>query len=102
EAGAAGKLMDRTFGSLPAKSELAPVAAIVPGGLGRRIVINLDVPQAVVNFGAPGIARSDPDFMAAYVVNHVLGGGSFSSRLYREVPGKRGLCYRVYGDLLRL
>ena len=45
-------------------------------GLGRRIVINLDVPQAVVTFGGPGIARSDPDFMAGYIVNHILGGGT--------------------------
>jgi zinc protease len=102
DADAAGKLIDRTFGGLPAKSELDPVAAVVPRGLGRRIVVNLDVPQAVVNFGAPGIGRSDPDFMAAYVVNHVLGGGSFSSRLYREVREKRGLAYGVYDSLLWL
>jgi zinc protease len=69
-------------------------------GLGRRIVIDVNVPQAVVNFGAPGIARNDPDFMAAYVVNHILGGGSFSSRLYREVREKRGLAYGVYDQLL--
>ena len=34
--------------------------------------------------------------MAAYIVNHILGGGSFSSRLYREVREKRGLAYSVY------
>src|SRR5262249_2637968 len=61
----AGKLLDSTFGGLPAKGELTPVANVIPQGLGRRMVIHLDVPQAVVNFGGPGIARSDPDFMAA-------------------------------------
>src|SRR5205807_2056507 len=81
--------IDRTFGVLPAKAELKPVAPVVPQGLGRRVVINLDVPQAVVYFGGPGIARSDPDFMAAYIVNHILGGGAFSSRLYVEVREKR-------------
>src|SRR6266481_4431377 len=60
-----GALLDRTFGALPAKAELTPVAAVVPQGLGRRDVIHLDVPQAVVHFGGPGLARSDPDFMAA-------------------------------------
>ena len=74
----------------------------MPQGLGRRIVIHLDVPQAVVNFGGPGIARSDPDFMAAYIVNHILGGGSFSSRLYREVREKRGLAYGVSDSLVWL
>jgi hypothetical protein len=33
--------------------------------------------------------------MAAYIVNHILGGRSFSSRLYREVREKRGFDYGV-------
>jgi zinc protease len=37
--------------------------------------------------------------MAAYIVNHVLGGGSFTSRLYREVREKRGLAYGVSDTL---
>ncbi len=102
DAETAGKLLDRTFGALPAKAELTPVAAVVPQGLGHRIVIHLDVPQAVVNFGGPGIGRSDPDFMAAYIVNHILGGGSFSSRLYREVREKRGLAYGISDSLVWL
>jgi zinc protease len=102
DAETAGELLDRTFGPLPAKAELKPVAAVVPQGLGRRIVIPLDVPQAVVNFGGPGIARSDPDFMAAYIVNHILGGGAFSSRLYVEVREKRGLAYGVSDSLVWL
>jgi zinc protease len=56
----------------------------------------------VVYMGGTGIARSDPDFLAAYVVNHVLGGGSFTSRLYNEVREKRGLAYGVYSYLLPL
>ena len=43
-----------------------------------------------------------PDFMAAYIVNHILGGGTFSSRLYQEVREKRGLAYSVYDSLLWL
>jgi zinc protease len=97
-----GRLVDRTFGGLPAKAELKPVADAVPQGLGRRIVVELDVPQAVVTFGGPGVARNDPDFMAAYVVNHILGGGSFSSRLYREVREKRGLAYGISTSLVWL
>jgi zinc protease len=94
-----GALLDRTFGALPAEPDLAPVPDTVMQGLGRRIVVPMDVPQAVVTFGTRGIARSDPDFMAAYIVNHILGGGSFSSRLYREVREKRGLAYGVSDSL---
>jgi len=99
DAQTAGALIDRAFGALPQKNDLKPVADAAPKGLGRRIVIDVDVPQAVVTFGGQGIARNDPDFMAAYIVNHILGGGSFSSRLYREVREKRGLAYGVNSSL---
>ena len=65
-------------------------------------MVKLDVPQAVMTFGGPGIARKDPDFMAAYIVNHILGGGTFSSRLYQEVREKRGLAYSVNDNLVWL
>jgi zinc protease len=100
DAKTAGELIDRAFAGLPAKNDLKPVPQATAQGLGRRIVVNLDVPQAVVTFGGNGIERSDPDFMAAYIVNHILGGGSFSSRLYREVREKRGLAYGVSDNLV--
>jgi zinc protease len=99
---AARAMLDHVFGGLPAKADLVSVEAVSPQGLGRRIVVNLDVPQAVVEFGGTGIARKDPDFMAAYIVNHILGGGSFSSRLYQEVREKRGLAYSVSDNLMWL
>ena len=100
DAKTAGELIDRAFAGLPAKNDLKSVANAKPAGLGRRIVINVDVPQAVVTFGGQGIARNDPDFMAAYIVNHILGGGTFSSRLYKEVREKRGLAYGVSDSLV--
>jgi zinc protease len=100
DAKTAGELIDRAFAKLPAKGDLKPVAQATPVGLSRRIVINLNVPQAVVTFGGPGLERSDPDFMAGYIVNHILGGGSFTSRLYREVREKRGLAYGVSDSLV--
>jgi zinc protease len=100
DAKTAGELIDRAFAKLPANNDLKPAADIKPAGLGRRIVVNLDVPQAVVMFGGLGLARNDPDFMAGYIVNHILGGGSFSSRLYKEVREKRGLAYGVSNSLV--
>jgi zinc protease len=102
DAEAVKAMLDRVFGALPAKAELSPVATVSPHGLGQRVVIKLDVPQAVVTFGGAGIARKDPDFIAAYIVNHILGGGAFSSRLYQEVREKRGLAYSVYDSLVWL
>ena len=92
------KLLDRTFGGLPAKSRLTPVSEIEARRPPRHEFIALDVPQTIVTFGGPGIKRNDPDFMAAFVVNHILGGGS-GSRLYRDVREKRGLAYSVSDSL---
>ncbi len=93
-----GKLLDNTFGALPAKANLVPVPEIEAAKPPQRAFVPLDVPQTVITFGGPGVKRSDPDFMAAYVVNHILGGG-MSSRLVREVREKRGLAYSVSESL---
>jgi zinc protease len=95
-----GKLLDNTFGALPAKAILTPVADVKAVPPPQRYFIPLDVPQTVVMFGGPGVKRSDPNFMAAYIVNHILGGGTLSSRLYHEVREKRGLAYSVSESLL--
>ncbi len=95
-----GKLLDKTFGALPAKANLTPVPAIDAAKPPKHAFVMLDVPQSSINFGGPGIARNDPDFMAAYIVNHILGGGTLSSRLYREVREKRGLAYSVSQSLI--
>ena len=100
DAASLGRLLDQTFGALPAKASLTPVPDIEATRPPVREFIPLDVPQTVVMFGGPGIRRNDPNFMSAFVVNHILGGGALSSRLYREVREKRGLAYSVYDSLL--
>jgi zinc protease len=95
-----GSLLDKTFGGLPAKSSLTPVADVEAVKPPQRAFIPLDVPQTVVTFGGPGFKRHDPNFMAGYVVNHILGGSGLSSRLYHEVREKRGLAYSVSESLL--
>jgi zinc protease len=102
DAATAGKFIDKVFGGLPAMGDLAAIPVVRPQGLGQKISIDLDVPQSVLMLGGVGIARNDPDFIAAFVVNHVLGGGSFSSRLYREVREVRGLAYSVFSTLIPL
>jgi zinc protease len=102
DAAAAGKLVDHVFGGLPAKGALSPVANASPQGLGQKIAIDLDVPQSVLMIGGAGILRKDPDFMTAFVLNHILGGSAFSSRLYKEVREARGLAYSVYSAVMPL
>jgi zinc protease len=87
--------LDQVFGALPESPRLVPVQDVALQGAGRRIVVDLDVPQSVIRFGVPGLSWRDPDFIPAYVLNHILGGGAFTSRLFQEVREKRGLAYGV-------
>ena len=90
-----GALLDRTFAGLPEKADIPDVPDIEVTPDGQVIVVVRDFPQSVVIFGMQGLARDDPDFMPAFVMNYVLGGGSFSSRLMEEVREKRGLAYSI-------
>ncbi|PNG26410.1 M16 family metallopeptidase [Methylocella silvestris] len=92
--------LDDVFGALPQRGSLIATPEAAFGDVGQRFVVDVDVPQSTIRFGRPGLARRDPDFFAGMVVNHVLGGGVFSARLFREVREKRGLAYSVYSQLL--
>ncbi len=94
-----GALLDELFGDLAETA--APLAEDATYQLSKGItVIDFDTPQSVALFGHIGIERDDPDYMAAYVLNEVFGGGGFESRLMQEVREKRGLTYGVSTFLL--
>jgi zinc protease len=57
--------------------------------------INREITQANIILGNEGISRSNPDFYAVSVMNYILGGGGFASRLLEEIRNKRGLAYSV-------
>ncbi|TYC64356.1 insulinase family protein, partial [Marinobacter sp. BW6] len=85
-------ILDEVFAGLPEEADLVPVAELDPA-LGRTINDDLAVPQTTILLGLPGLKRNDPDYQAAYVMNHILGGGTFTSWMYQEVREKRGLSY---------
>jgi len=91
-----GNLVDDVFGDLPATADLKPVPMTEPIKGGKEKWITMDVPQSVAVFGLPAMPRKDPDFMAAFILNQLVGGGGFASRLMEEVREKRGLAYSVY------
>lgn len=90
-----GELLDRTFGGLALKPGSAEAPEIKAMSHGRVTVVEKDLVQSNIIFGHAGLKRNDPDFYIALVMNHILGGGSFTSRLYSEVREKRGLAYSV-------
>jgi zinc protease len=95
-------LLDATFGKLPAKAAPADIPETSVQRGGRTLLVKKPIPQSVVSFGQPGLKRDDPDWYAALVMNYILGGGGFTSRLTTEVREKRGLAYGVYSYLAPL
>ncbi|MBE0500605.1 MAG: insulinase family protein [Desulfuromonadales bacterium] len=72
---------------IPALTE-SPVPAI--------LVAEKEIPQTTVMVGSVGISKDDPDLLTVQVMNAILGGSGFNSRLMREIRSNRGLAYSVY------
>ena len=89
-------LLDRTFGGLPATTSLPETPADrLSVDAGKITLMKKPVPQSVIRFGEQGIGIHDKDIYAAMVMNYILGGSPFTSRLGEEVREKRGLAYTI-------
>ena len=98
--GELGPLLDRMFGGLPEKAERAIPPEATLKSVGDILLVDRGLPQTIFVMGEEGLKRSDPDWYAASVMNYVLGGGGFNSRLMEEVREKRGLTYGVSSSLV--
>ncbi len=102
DAAALSDALDSVFGDLPEKSGLKPVPDVHWQGASKQRIFPMPNPQSVVQFGFEGLKRNDPDFIPAYILNYVVGGGGFASKMMHEVREKRGLAYSVYTYLYPL
>ncbi len=95
-----GRAVDFIFSDLPETTGLDPQLpeADIPVK-GQTVHVLKDLPQTIVYMGQKGIKREHPDWYIATVVDYVLGGGGFASRLMEEVREKRGLAYSVSSNL---
>ncbi|QXT40180.1 M16 family metallopeptidase [Gymnodinialimonas ceratoperidinii] len=89
-----GPILDTLLGDLPTSDVALPEPSEV-SDVGGITVVDFPTPQSSVYFGHAGIARDDPDFFPAFVMNQVLGGGGYRSRLMEEVREQRGLTYGI-------
>ena len=93
-------LIDDAFGHFVLKNQNLPVIPTknnFPSGIQ---IEKKSFSQAAVLFGHKGLKRNDKNFFAARIVNYVLGGGGFQSRMYKNVREKRGLVYSIYSYLV--
>ena len=77
---------------MPPQAE--PPAPSVPPGI-HPTLVDRSVVQATIIMGSGGIARSNPDYYRLQVMNYILGGGGFASRLMKIVRSKNGLAYGI-------
>ncbi|AJD43686.1 MULTISPECIES: M16 family metallopeptidase [Rhizobium] len=99
DASALKRDLDRIFGGLPAEPSLMPIADTAPK-LAQEIRVPYDLPQSRLRLAYSAISDKEPQFFAAYLMNHILGGGAFTSRLWNEVREKRGLAYGIRSSLV--
>lgn len=86
--------LDALFGDLPATADLRKMDVVEPV-LGETTALDIERPQTRFTFVGKGVARHDPDYIPAYLVNQILGGSGLTSRLSNEVREKRGLAYGI-------
>ncbi|MCB9979379.1 MAG: insulinase family protein [Rhodospirillales bacterium] len=94
--------LDRLFGGLPPGAAMRGLPDVPIQGGGTVTVFPQDIPQSVLSIMQPGIKHTDPDYDAAVVMNFILGGSGFGSRLTEEIREKRGLTYGIYTGLLTM
>jgi len=87
--------LEEAFGAWPAVPSESSVAApsLRAGGVRVERIQKDDVSQATLRVGAPGFCRDDPDYAAAQLLNYVLGGSGFGSRLMKNLREEKGLTY---------
>ncbi len=83
----------------PKKIEFPPVPAVKDEVKRLVYYVSKDTPQANIFLGHLGVRRNNPDEFKLEVMNYVLGGGGFGSRLMRELRSNRGLTYGIYGGV---
>jgi predicted Zn-dependent peptidase len=94
-------LLRRSFDGWAAEQVTWPaVPRVVEQRNARVNFVARDVTQTHVRMGWLGIKQSDPDFFALSLLDDILGGQAFTSRLFQEVRTKAGLAYSVGSALV--
>jgi len=91
------QLLEQHFGDWAAAGVPAQVVPPLPDPPPAAAwVSDRELPQTTILMAESGIEKSNPDLYAVKVMNYLLGGGGFNSRLMREIRSNRGLAYSVY------
>jgi zinc protease len=92
-------VLDSMFGTLPEKATTEKLTDIAVQNIGKSYLFKQDIPQTFITQLQSGIRRDDPDYFAASIMDFILGGSGFGSRLTEEIREKRGLTYGIDSSL---
>lgn len=91
----------RIFATWKGSGERVPFSIsniLLPEKPQTQVITMEDKAEVIVRLGHTGIARDNPDFYACVVMNHILGGGAFGSRLMTHLREEKGLTYSVFSQ----
>lgn len=88
--------LERAFGGWVKQGDESLLPSFEDTNPAGVLLVHRPIPQTTILLGEIGIEKSNPDLHAVQVMNYILGGGGFSSRLMREIRSNRGLAYSVY------
>jgi zinc protease len=92
--------LEQLFADWPFTGELPPPvptnATFAPPGI---YIVPKDIPQGRVSLLLPGVLRDHPDFFPLMIMNDILGGGGFTSRIVNRVRSDEGLAYAAGSSL---
>ena len=93
------KKLEELFASWPISGDKAPAVPGNPEFAKPGVyLVNKDVPQGRVSILLPGVLRDNPDYFAIAVMNRILGGGGFTSRIMNRVRSDEGLAYSAFSS----
>lgn len=91
--------IDAVFASLPSKAPDIQIPDTTISNGGEVYLYEQDIPQTMIEIALPSFGREDTDYYALQVLNYILGGAGFGSRLMEEAREKRGLTYGIYSSI---
>ncbi len=91
--------LDNTFSFLPKTTETQRFESLSLQNTQNLHIFKKEIPQSIIQIQQRGIDRNDPDYQTAQILNFILGGSGFGSRLMDKIREQKGLTYGIYSNM---
>jgi zinc protease len=80
--------------SQKAHESIFPKVSVTP--VAKSLIVHKPITQSYVRIGLPLVQRPHPDYYPLSMLNTILGGSGFTSRLGTKIRSDEGLTYSIY------